>query len=38
MPSRLLGARISVTASWRERTPSFANAEERWHLTVLSAR
>ena len=28
---------MSLTASWRERTPSLANTDDKWHLTVLSA-
>ena len=32
------GSRIRLTTSLRERTPSFPNAEDRWLLTVLSAR
>ena len=37
-PSPAPGSRISAVASLRERTPSLANDEERWLLTVLSAR
>jgi hypothetical protein len=33
-----LGSRMTVVASLREETPSFEKAEERWLLTVLSAR
>jgi hypothetical protein len=38
MPKPRSGSRMRFTASLRERTPSLPNAEERWLLTVLSAR
>jgi hypothetical protein len=38
MPNPRSGSRIRLTASLRERTPSLPKAEERWLLTVLSAR
>ena len=38
MPNPRSESRIRLTASLRERTPSFPNAEERWLLTVLSDR
>ena len=38
IPRPRSGSRMRFTASLRERTPSLPNAEERWLLTVLSAR
>ncbi len=38
MPNPRSESRIKLTASLRERTPSFPKAEERWLLTVLSDR
>src|SRR5437868_3083121 len=37
VPSPELWSRMRAVASLRELTPSFANADERWLLTVLSA-
>lgn len=38
MPRPWDGSRIRLTASFRERTPSLLKADERWLLTVLSAK